>query len=56
MLGYLSQAGSECLWEVSASTPKAAAMHEETLPKEAHFCSMCGPKFCSMEITRQGRD
>ena len=32
----------------------------ETLPKEAnkvsHFCSMCGPKFCSMEITQQVRD
>ncbi|MGO9483530.1 MAG: phosphomethylpyrimidine synthase ThiC [Rhodomicrobium sp.] len=36
------------------------AMHDETLPKEAHkvshFCSMCGPKFCSMEITQQVRD
>jgi phosphomethylpyrimidine synthase len=35
-------------------------MHDETLPKEAHkvahFCSMCGPKFCSMEITQQVRD
>jgi phosphomethylpyrimidine synthase len=35
-------------------------MHDETLPKEAHkvahFCSMCGPKFCSMEITQQIRD
>ena len=34
--------------------------HDETLPKEAHklahFCSMCGPKFCSMEITQQVRD
>ena len=38
----------------------ARAMHGETLPKEAqrqaHFCSMCGPKFCSMEITQQVRD
>jgi phosphomethylpyrimidine synthase len=36
------------------------SMHDETLPKEAHkvahFCSMCGPKFCSMEITQQVRD
>jgi phosphomethylpyrimidine synthase len=35
-------------------------MHDETLPadahKVAHFCSMCGPKFCSMEITQQIRD
>ena len=35
-------------------------MHDETLPAEgaklAHFCSMCGPKFCSMEITQQVRD
>ncbi|RPJ75323.1 MAG: phosphomethylpyrimidine synthase ThiC, partial [Acidobacteria bacterium] len=38
----------------------ARAMHDETLPAEgaklAHFCSMCGPKFCSMEITQQVRD
>ena len=38
----------------------ARAFHDETLPKEAHkvahFCSMCGPKFCSMEITREVRD
>jgi phosphomethylpyrimidine synthase len=35
-------------------------MHDATLPAEgaklAHFCSMCGPKFCSMEITQQLRD
>ena len=34
--------------------------HDETLPKdsakEAHFCSMCGPKFCSMKITQEVRD
>jgi phosphomethylpyrimidine synthase len=34
--------------------------HDETLPKEAHkvahFCSMCGPKFCSMKITQDVRD
>jgi phosphomethylpyrimidine synthase len=35
-------------------------MHDETLPaqgaKTAHFCSMCGPKFCSMRITQDIRD
>ena len=34
-------------------------MHDETLPAEgaklAHFCSMCGPKFCSMQITQELR-
>ena len=38
----------------------AKAYHDETLPadgaKVAHFCSMCGPKFCSMEITQQIRE
>ncbi len=38
----------------------ARAFHDETLPadgaKVAHFCSMCGPKFCSMEITQQVRE
>ena len=38
----------------------AMAYHDETLPKEAHkvahFCSMCGPKFCSMKITQDVRD
>jgi phosphomethylpyrimidine synthase len=38
----------------------ARAFHDETLPAEgaklAHFCSMCGPKFCSMELTQQVRD
>jgi phosphomethylpyrimidine synthase len=37
----------------------ARAFHDETLPAEgaklAHFCSMCGPKFCSMELTQQVR-
>ncbi|MCG6527976.1 phosphomethylpyrimidine synthase ThiC, partial [Vibrio parahaemolyticus] len=36
------------------------AYHDETLPQEsgkvAHFCSMCGPKFCSMKITQEVRD
>jgi phosphomethylpyrimidine synthase len=39
--------------------PTARAFHDETLPqegmKEAHFCSMCGPKFCSMKITEEVR-
>jgi phosphomethylpyrimidine synthase len=38
----------------------ALAYHDETLPadgaKVAHFCSMCGPKFCSMKITQDVRD
>ena len=38
----------------------ARAYHDETLPKDAHktahFCSMCGPKFCSMKITQDVRD
>jgi phosphomethylpyrimidine synthase len=37
----------------------ARAYHDESLPAEgakvAHFCSMCGPKFCSMELTQQIR-
>ncbi|HEY6894029.1 MAG TPA: phosphomethylpyrimidine synthase ThiC, partial [Rhodanobacteraceae bacterium] len=39
---------------------KAKEFHDETLPKDAHktahFCSMCGPKFCSMKITQDVRD
>jgi phosphomethylpyrimidine synthase len=38
----------------------AREFHDETLPadgaKVAHFCSMCGPKFCSMKITQEIRD
>ncbi|WP_373807085.1 hypothetical protein, partial [Delftia acidovorans] len=38
----------------------AQAYHDETLPKDsakvAHFCSMCGPKFCSMKITQEVRE
>jgi len=38
----------------------ARAFHDETLPQEsaklAHFCSMCGPNFCSMKITQDVRD
>ena len=51
-------------WEdqfnLSLDPDTARAYHDQTLPKEAHklahFCSMCGPKFCSMEITQQVRD
>jgi phosphomethylpyrimidine synthase len=38
----------------------ARAFHDETLPAEgaklAHFCSMCGPKFCSMKLTQDLRE
>ena len=47
-------------FNLSLDPETARDYHDETLPKEAHkvahFCSMCGPKFCSMEITRSVRD
>jgi len=60
----LSRARFEFRWEdqfnLSLDPVTARAYHDETLPasgaKVAHFCSMCGPKFCSMEITQQIRD
>ncbi len=60
----LSRARFEFRWEdqfdLSLDPETARAYHDETLPqetaKEAHFCSMCGPKFCSMEITRELRE
>jgi phosphomethylpyrimidine synthase len=60
----LSNARFEFRWEdqfnLSLDPDTARSMHDATLPKEAHkvahFCSMCGPKFCSMEITQQVRD
>jgi phosphomethylpyrimidine synthase len=60
----LSRARFDFRWEdqfnLSLDPDSARAMHDETMPKEAHkvahFCSMCGPKFCSMEITQQVRD
>jgi phosphomethylpyrimidine synthase len=60
----LSRARFEFRWEdqfnLSLDPQTARAFHDETLPAEgakvAHFCSMCGPKFCSMEITQQVRD
>jgi len=42
---------------VSRSIPRARELHDEALPaeyfKSAEFCAMCGPKFCSMHITRE---
>jgi phosphomethylpyrimidine synthase len=60
----LSRARFDFRWDdqfnLSLDPDTARSMHDETLPKEAHkvahFCSMCGPKFCSMEITQQVRD
>ena len=60
----MSKARFEFRWEdqfnLSLDPVTARAYHDETLPAEgaklAHFCSMCGPKFCSMEITQQIRD
>jgi phosphomethylpyrimidine synthase len=60
----LSKARFEFRWQdqfnLSLDPDTARSYHDETLPKEAHklahFCSMCGPKFCSMEITQQVRD
>ena len=60
----LSKARFEFRWEdqfnLGLDPERAQAYHDETLPKEsakvAHFCSMCGPKFCSMEITQEVRD
>jgi phosphomethylpyrimidine synthase len=44
---------------VSLDPDRAREFHDETLPadgaKTAHFCSMCGPKFCSMKITEEIR-
>ncbi len=60
----LSRARFEFRWmdqfNLSLDPETAIAYHDETLPKEAHkvahFCSMCGPKFCSMKITQDVRD
>jgi len=47
-------------FNLSLDPETALKYHDETLPAEgaktAHFCSMCGPKFCSMKITREVRD
>jgi len=60
----LSKARYEFRWEdqfnLGLDPDKAREFHDETLPKEsakvAHFCSMCGPHFCSMKITQDVRD
>ncbi len=60
----LSKARFEFRWEdqfnLGLDPDKARAYHDATLPKEghklAHFCSMCGPQFCSMKITQDLRD
>jgi len=60
----LSKARFEFRWEdqfnLGLDPDTARAFHDETLPKEsakvAHFCSMCGPKFCSMKISQEVRN
>jgi phosphomethylpyrimidine synthase len=60
----LSKARFEFRWEdqfhLSLDPDTAKQFHDETLPapaaKGAHFCSMCGPKFCSMKITGEVRE
>ena len=60
----LSKARFEFRWEdqfnLSLDPDTARDFHDETLPKDAHksahFCSMCGPKFCSMKITQNVRE
>ncbi|AGA35390.1 Thiamin biosynthesis protein ThiC [Thioalkalivibrio nitratireducens DSM 14787] len=60
----LSKARFEFRWEdqfnLSLDPERAREYHDQTLPKEAHkvahFCSMCGPNFCSMKITQDVRD
>ena len=60
----MSKARFEFRWEdqfnLSLDPERARDFHDETMPKQthkvAHFCSMCGPKFCSMKITQEVRD
>jgi len=60
----VSRARFEFRWEdqfnLALDPETARAYHDETLPKDAHktahFCSMCGPKFCSMKITQDVRE
>ena len=60
----LSKARFEFRWRdqfnLSLDPDTAEEYHDETLPAEgakmAHFCSMCGPKFCSMKITQEVRE
>jgi len=59
----VSRARFDFRWEdqfnLSLDPDTACAFHDQTLPKEAHkvahFCSMCGPKFCSMRISHEVR-
>ncbi|SVD63936.1 uncharacterized protein METZ01_LOCUS416790, partial [marine metagenome] len=60
----LSRARFEFRWEdqfnLGLDPETARNFHDQTMPKEAHkvahFCSMCGPKFCAMEVTNQVRE
>ena len=60
----LSKARFEFRWEdqfnLGLDPDRARKFHDETLPKQsaktAHFCSMCGPKFCSMKISQEVRE
>ncbi len=60
----LSQARFDFRWQdqfnLGLDPETAQEYHDETLPKDAakvaHFCSMCGPKFCSMKITQEVRE
>ena len=60
----MARARFEFRWEdqfnLALDPDTARAYHDETMPKDsakvAHFCSMCGPKFCSMKITQEVRD
>ncbi|MFZ2854669.1 MAG: phosphomethylpyrimidine synthase ThiC, partial [Rhodocyclaceae bacterium] len=60
----LSKARFEFRWDdqfnLGLDPDKAREFHDETLPKEsakvAHFCSMCGPQFCSMKISQEVRE
>ena len=60
----MSKARFEFRWEdqfnLGLDPDRAREFHDETLPKEAHkvahFCSMCGPNFCSMKITQEVRE
>ena len=60
----MSKARFEFRWEdqfnIGLDPEKAREFHDETLPKQsakvAHFCSMCGPHFCSMKISQDVRD
>jgi phosphomethylpyrimidine synthase len=60
----LSKARFDFRWEdqfnLSLDPERARALHDETLPnddaKVAHFCTMCGPRFCAMQITKEVRE